>query len=92
MSYIIQFEKGLLADFNKAIEHYEKISKELADRFYNEFWNVIMYLKENPLHHQLRYRSIRIAHLKVFPYGIHFIVDDAVIKVFKVMHYKQFYK
>lgn len=92
MNYTIQFEEGSLVDFNKAIEYYEKISSELADRFYNEFWNTIAYMKENPLHHQFRYRSIRIAHFNGFPYGIHFIIDGAVIRVFKVLHYKQCYK
>lgn len=80
-----------MANFNKIIEYYEEISDELADRFHNEFWNKIDYVKQNPLHH-LRYKVIRIAHLKVFPYGIHFILEGTVIRVFKILHHKQYYK
>jgi hypothetical protein len=92
MKYTIKFEEGSLANFNKIIEHYEKISGELADRFHNDFWNKIDYIKENPLHHQLGYKIVRIAHLKVFPFAIHFILDGTVIKVFKILHHKQYYK
>jgi hypothetical protein len=92
MKYIIKFEENSLVNFNKAIKHYEKISDELADRFHNEFWNEIESIKENPLHYQLRYKSIRIAHLNVFPYGVHFIIDDKVIRVFRILHHKLYYK
>jgi hypothetical protein len=40
-----------------AIEHYEKISTELADRFHNEFWSKIEDIKENPLHYQYKYKK-----------------------------------
>ncbi len=92
MKYTIKFEEGALTDFLKAIEHYEKISDKLADGFYTEFWHKIDYIKENPLHHQIRYRGIRIAHVKVFPFGIHFIIDGFIIRVFKILHHKQYYK
>ena len=92
MKHTLKFEQGSLANFNNAITHYEKISEELADRFHNEFWNKIDAIKENPLQYPYRYKTIRIAHLKVFPYGIHFIIDDKIIRVFKILHHKQYYK
>uniref|UniRef100_UPI0040478B4C type II toxin-antitoxin system RelE/ParE family toxin n=1 Tax=Mariniflexile sp. TaxID=1979402 RepID=UPI0040478B4C len=92
MKYTIKFEEGTLADFQKAVERYEKVSDNLANRFHKEFWRKIDYIKENPLHHQIRYREIRIAHIKVFPFGIHFLVDETTIRVFKILHHKQYYK
>ncbi len=92
MKYTIKFEAGSLANFNNAIAQYEKISEELADRFHSEFWNKIDAIKENPLQYPYRYKTIRIAHLKVFPYGIHFIIEDKIIRVFKILHHKQYYK
>ena len=92
MKYTLKFEQGSLANFNNAITHYEKISEELADRFHSEFWNKIDAIKENPLQYPYLYKTIRIAHLKAFPYGIHFIIDDTIIRVFKILHHKQYYK
>ena len=92
MNYSIKFEENTLANFQKAIEHYEQVSEELANKFHNEFWNKIDLVKENPLHYQVRYKSIRIAHIKTFPYVIHFILNDKIIRVFKILHHKQYYK
>lgn len=92
MNYNIRFEKGTLDDFRDAINYYEAISINLANKFHSAFWSIIDYIKENPLHFQIRYRGIRIAHLKIFPFGIHFIIDEATITVFKILHQKQYYK
>ncbi|NQX84951.1 MAG: type II toxin-antitoxin system RelE/ParE family toxin [Flavobacteriaceae bacterium] len=92
MNYNIKFEKGTLEDFKDAIDYYEGISGNLADKFHNEFWNKIDYIKGNPLHFQTKYRGIRIAHLKTFSFGIHFIIDEITITVFKILHHKQYYK
>jgi len=92
MNYSVEFEEGTLENFNKAIKYYEKISNELADSFHIEFWNKIDYLKINPLHYQNRYKKVRIAHLKRFPFGIHYIIDKRVIRVFKILHHKQYFK
>ncbi|MEW4922255.1 type II toxin-antitoxin system RelE/ParE family toxin [Algibacter sp. 2305UL17-15] len=92
MAYIIKFEALTLIEFNKVIKHYEDVSIDLADRFHHEFWNKIDGIKDNPLHYQIRYKNIRIAHLKVFPYGIHFIIEGKIIHVFNILHHKQYYK
>jgi len=36
-------------------------------------------LKENPLLYQIKYREIRIALTKKFPFGIHYIIEDSTI-------------
>ena len=92
MNYSIKFEKGALENFRDAIGYYENISKNLADKFHKEFWNTIDCIKREPLLYQFRYKAIRIAHLKTFPFGIHFIIDKDVIFIFKILHHKQYYK
>jgi len=91
MNYIIKFEEGTLINFKKAIGYYGHISEDLAHKFHVEFWNKIDSVKEKPLHYQVRYKSIRIAHIKSFPYGIHFIVDGKTIRVLRILHHKQYY-
>lgn len=92
MNYNIKFETRILEDFKEVINFYENISINIADNFHNEFWSKIDHIKENPLHFQIRYRGIRIAHLKTFSFGIHFIVNETTITVFKILHHKQYHE
>ena len=92
MTYQIKFDEEALDDFKKALSHYNLISISLSDQFHKEFWNNIDYLKLSPLHFQLKYKEVRISHLKKFPYAIHYIMDANVLFVFRILHHKQFYK
>ena len=92
MTYLLTFDEEALVDFKEAVEYYKDISIDLAGRFQDEFWSTVEALKINPLHFQARYRAIRIAHLKKFPFAIHFIIDEDSIAVFRILHHKQFYK
>ena len=44
-----------------------------------------------PVSYAIRYKSIRIAHPKVFPYNIHFYIDeiDSVIVITAIVHNKR---
>jgi hypothetical protein len=92
MRYKIKFEENVLDSVNERIKYYEKISIKLADKFHQEFWSKIDYIKKHPLQHSIKYREIRIAHIKIFPIGIHFIIENDNILILKVLHHKQFYK
>jgi len=92
MKYTLKFREGSTQDFENSISYYNKISIDLADRFHKEFKNRIEEIEENPLHHQLKYRNIRIANLKKFPFSIHFIIEANVIHIIKILHQKRVYK
>ena len=92
MKYTIQFERNVLLDFKSHKAYYNHISQKLGTNFDNEFWQKIDYIKNYPLHHRVRYRSIRIAILKIYPFGIHFIIEGDTILILKLLHFKQFYK
>jgi hypothetical protein len=92
MIYTIKFEENSLDDFLDGLKYYENISEELANRFDFEFWKTVDFLKENPLLYQCRYRNIRIAFTKNFPFGIHFTVDENLIIVYKILHTKRLFK
>ena len=92
MNYKIIFEDGVLDSFQDRIQYYEAISSKVADKFHKEFFQKIDYIKTYPLQFWTRYRQIRIANLKSFPIGIHFIVEKNIVLVIKILHHKQFYK
>jgi hypothetical protein len=43
-------------------------------------------VQRNPLTIQVKYESIRIHFIDKFPYGIHYLVDDKIVRVFGVFH------
>ncbi len=92
MNYTIRFAEDSLKDFEKGNRYYENNSKELANKFHHSFLEKINEIEKNPLHFQIRYRNIRIANMKQFPFSIHFIIDNKIIFVFKVLHQKRLYK
>lgn len=91
MSYIIKFEKNSLFDFNEGIAYYKLISEILSERFYNEFWKCVENLKENPYAYQIRYLNIRIIKVNSFPFTIHFLIENDIIYVQRVLHDKRQY-
>jgi len=92
MSYKLLFDEKVLDTFLESQDFYGRISEQLATRFHDDFWQCVEYLKQNPNHFQTRYKSIRIAHLSSFPFGIHFFIDQDVIKVLRLLHHKQYYE
>lgn len=76
-------------DVEKAIKHYIKIRKELAKAFLKEIKAAKKYLVKNPKKIQVRYSNVRIAFLKKFPYGIHFIFENDTITIIGIFHTSQ---
>ncbi|WP_248724729.1 type II toxin-antitoxin system RelE/ParE family toxin [Seonamhaeicola sp. ML3] len=92
MVYQIELSDEAKVNINEASEYYLKISKALHDKFIADVVKTIDGLQDKPLHFQIRYRSIRIAHTNVFPFGVHFIIESATIRILKILHHKQYYK
>lgn len=92
MKYLVEYLENSLEDYYNGMNRYDKISENLADKFYDLFWSTMHIVKENPLIFQIRYRNIRIAFTPTFPYGIHFIVENNLITIYKVLHTKRLFK
>ncbi|WP_128330713.1 type II toxin-antitoxin system RelE/ParE family toxin [Apibacter sp. HY039] len=91
-SYVIHLSEQAQTNINKFSKYYQDISESLKTRFINELVKCIDLLKENPLHHQIRYRNIRIAFTSTFPYGIHFIIENKNIYILDILHTRQFFQ
>lgn len=92
MQYFIELSDEAKLNIKEALEYYSDISISVKDRFEVELTKSMELLFKNPLHHQVRYRDIRIAFTEVFPYGIHYIVENEYIYVLKILHTKRFFK
>ncbi len=92
MQYFIELSDEAKLTIKEVLEYYATISISIKDRFEVELTKSIEILFKNPLHHQVRYRKVRIAFTEVFPYGIHYIVENEYIYVLKILHTKRFFK
>ena len=92
MPYFIEISDDAKFTIKEVSEYYAEISIPLKDRFEVELIKSINLLFINPLHHQVRYRKVRIAFTELFPYGIHYIVENEYIYVLKILHTKRFFK
>jgi mRNA-degrading endonuclease RelE of RelBE toxin-antitoxin system len=60
----------------------------LEKRFAAAVKATILHLKERPSVHAIRYKNVRIAHTEVFPYAIHFYIDEPnkTIVIIAILH------
>ena len=92
MKYQINISDEAKLDIREAKEYYAKIDEKLSKMCISDIIKTIDKLAENPIHHQVRYRDIRIAFATTFPYGVHFIVEKTNIYILRVFHTKRFFK
>jgi len=63
-------------DIRKAALWYNKQQNGLGKRFTTEVREKVNFLKQNPKALNVRYNSIRTAVLNVFPFMVHFTIDE----------------
>lgn len=86
MAYKVISSPKVEKDIETAIKFYADIQKSLAKRFLSELKSTLKNIPTRPYHYQIRYASVRLAHLKTFPYSIHFVIDKKSIIILAVFH------
>lgn len=76
MPYKIVYFDEVKLDIKEAKDWYRLQVKGLEKRFAKDIKAAILRLKDRPTVHAIRYKNVRIAHPDVFPYAIHFYVDE----------------
>lgn len=65
-------------DISKNAKWYEQKQKGLGKRFLKEIRSKVTYIKNRPKAVVIRYNKIHCVVLEVFPFMIHFSVDDSL--------------
>ena len=86
------FQESAVLDFNVGISYYESINTNLSDKFREEVFDYLDSIKNFEKIFQVRYREIRIAPLKKFPYSIHYFTEKNRIVITAIKHQRQFYQ
>jgi mRNA-degrading endonuclease RelE of RelBE toxin-antitoxin system len=85
--YLDEVEK----DIAMAKQWYAGQQKELDIRFAAAVKETLSNISKMPTAFAVRYRNIRIAHTKVFPYNVHFYMDEtnAQVVIIGIVHNKR---
>ncbi len=88
MSYQLDFLLEANQDIEEAVEWYNKKKDNLGERFYELIKDKFNKLKDNPYLWSIRYDEVHCALVDIFPYLIHYIVEETNqrILVIGVLH------
>ena len=64
-------------------------TKDLDKSFLKDLNAQFNFLENAPLSRQIRYRNIRIHLLEIYKYSVHYIVDNDVVMVLRVLNQAQ---
>jgi hypothetical protein len=76
------------ADIKEARSYYRRVLRTLSTRFFSDVKNTVVEIKSHPFSFGFRFPDFRTANLSVFPYQVHYIIDEAnaVLIIFAVLH------
>ncbi len=75
-------------DIREAVEWYNKRQNGLGKRFASEVREKVHFISINPVASNVRYNEIRVSVLNVFPFMVHFTIDEKskTLIVLAVLH------
>ncbi|MBI2729429.1 MAG: type II toxin-antitoxin system RelE/ParE family toxin [Sphingobacteriales bacterium] len=85
------FTPESIKEIKAAADWYNKQQKGLGKRFKGHFKKEADKIKQNPFARSVRYEDVRFAVIAVFPYAIHYTIDEqsATIIVQALLAFKQ---
>lgn len=81
MRYQLTYYQEVANDIGEAKLWYHNQLPGLEKRFAKDIKKAITRLKASPFIHAIRHKNIRVAHPDVFPYAIHYYVDDVMKRI-----------
>ncbi|MGC4129779.1 MAG: hypothetical protein QM564_09535 [Bergeyella sp.] len=74
--YRAKYFDEVSTDVQEAKEWYKEQQDGLEEKFALAVKETIIKVLKMPSAYSVRYKNIRIAHTKIFPYNIHFYIDE----------------
>ncbi len=76
MVYLLTYFEDAKIDIRDSKTWYKNKKNGLEKHFAEVIKTTIINIQQNPFIYALRYRNIRIAYTKTFPYGVHFYINE----------------
>lgn len=94
MAYTLQYFDEVEVDVLQAKTWYKEQNEDLVLEFVAAIEKTIDQIVKAPKSYAIRYKKIRIAHPKKFPYNIHFYIDepDKTVVITAIVHSKRHQK
>ena len=90
MKYEVEFRKEAQLDILEAISWYEERRKGLGDELFIAIENEKHFTELNPYHYEDKYKGIRKAITKRFPFIIYYKIEsESKVLVYAVLHMKR---
>ena len=89
MNYTIQFSPEATNDLTDILGWYkEQQTPDLQKKFITAMSNALKMLSQSPKSYALRFKNVRCAIIKKYPYNVYYWVDDTsqAINIFAVLH------
>jgi len=86
MSYKVVILPLARQDILEARVWYKDKSVDLPKRFVQQLKSVVERLRIRPQVHAVRYKNVRIANLSVFPYAVHYTIEENIVVILAVFH------
>jgi len=86
MSHEIRYHAAVQGELLDILDHYGRISSELADDFWTDLNEAIEYARCYPTRHHFDASGRRRCNLKRFPYHFLFRTSPAIVKVTVIRH------
>jgi len=76
MTWNLFYYDEVTNDLRQAKKWYKSRQEGLDKRFAEDVKVSIERLHKNPVHYEIKYDNIRVVYCDVFPYSIHFYIDE----------------
>lgn len=76
MAWKLYYYDEVVQDVREAKKWYREQQKGLDSRFAKDVKASINRLQKNPLNYEIKYKNIRIVYCDIFPYAIHFYMNE----------------
>lgn len=88
MAFTLYYLDTVKSDIREAKDWYRNQKHGLEKDFVREVKRCILRLQENPFAYEVKYRNVRTAFTEVFPYAIHFYIDETAksVVVIAIIH------
>lgn len=89
MKYQIVISDEARLDILDSFLYYQQQQLGLGAKFENELSKSFEVIIQNPHLFQIKYLDIRICFTQKFPFGIHYLIENNIIRVFGIYHTKR---
>jgi len=84
--YKVRILPSAYSDISSARDWYRQYNLDLPLKFTQQLKFSVEQIRTTPYSHTLRYKNVRIANLKVFPYAVHYFIENDTIIIIAVHH------